>query len=101
MSTSYSNITPFAAAKVASIVLAQEGIDAEVKPQMMYSYAKKGLIASNYTERVDGEKVLFDGNAFKAWLDRYVEQARNGNVSSRVDYELLAQEFAAEPTDTK
>jgi hypothetical protein len=98
MST-YTNITPFTAAKVASMVLAQEGIDVEVRPQMMYSYAKKGLIASNYNERVDGEKVYFNGDAFKAWLDKYVDNARNGITGSKVDYELLAQEFSAVPVE--
>src|SRR6516162_6960087 len=59
---SYSAITPFAAAKVANIMLRQNGLDIEIRPQMMYNYAKKNLIASNYETRSADEKIYFDGD---------------------------------------
>jgi phage terminase Nu1 subunit (DNA packaging protein) len=97
----YNNVTPFAAAKIANVVLTKKGLDAEVKPQMMYSYAKKGIIQSNYETRTDGEKIYFDGAAFKQWLDKYIVRIENGESgSSRVDYDVLAEQFmTAEPVE--
>jgi hypothetical protein len=91
---SYSNITPFAAAKIANIMLRQNDLDIEIRPQMMYNYAKKNIIASNYLTRDESEKIYFDGDSFKAWIDRYINAAKNGTVSSRADYESLAEEFS-------
>ena len=92
--TVYANITPFAAAQVANKVLERRGLDAEVKPQMLYSYANKGIIDSNYKTRAEGEKIYFVGSAFKAWLDKYVTRIENGESgSARVDYDVLADQF--------
>ena len=91
---SYSNVTPFAAAKIANIVLRANDLDSEIRPQMMYNYAKRDIITSNYETRDEGEKIYFDGESFKAWLDRYVENVKNGTTSSRTDYEALAEEFS-------
>jgi hypothetical protein len=94
MSTTFANITPFAAAKVVNVVLRNAGIDdVTVAPQMLYNYAKKGIIASNYDTRAENEKVYFDGDAFKAWLDRYVERVKSGEGTSRVDYDKLAEQY--------
>ena len=94
MSAQFADITPFAASKVVNIVLRNAGIDdIEVKPQMLYTYAKKNVIASNYDTRADNEKVMFDGDAFKAWLDRYVERVKSGEGASRVDYDKLAEQY--------
>lgn len=83
------NLTPYAAAKVTNIVLKAEGLENKVTPQMLYTYAKKGTIAT-----VDGAtKVTFDGNAFKAWLDKYVEGVKSGTAGSKVDYDALATQF--------
>jgi len=95
MSTQFADLTPFAAAKVTNAVLRSHGLDdVEVKPQMMYTYAKKNVIASNYATRDESEKVLFDGDAFKAWLDTYVTKIKNGESgSARVDYDKLAEQY--------
>jgi len=94
MSVTFSNITPFAAAKIANIVLAKNDLDIEIRPQMMYNYAAKNIIASNYATRSSDEKIYFDGASFKSWLDRYVEKAKSGTTNSRVDYDKLAEEFS-------
>jgi len=95
MSATFSNLTPFAAAKVTNKVLAAkvDGDFTEVRPQMMYNYAKKGIIESNYDSRMDGEKVYFEGTAFKAWLDKYVQKVISGESTSRVDYDTLADQY--------
>jgi hypothetical protein len=89
----YANLTPFAAAQVTNRVLASKELNVEVRPQMLYSYARKGTIASNYETRTDNEKVMFEGDAFKAWLDRYVERIENGTEATRVDYDKLAEQY--------
>jgi alpha-acetolactate decarboxylase len=92
--TMYADLTPFAAAQVTNVVLKFKGIeDVEVKPQMMYTYAKKGVIKSNYDTRADGEKVYFDGIEFKLWLDKYITKIQNGQTGSRVDYDKLAEQY--------
>jgi hypothetical protein len=85
-----SDITPFFAARVVNFRLEAEGIDKTVTPQMMYTYAKKGLIDSNYATRSDGEKIRFDGEAFKTWLTKYV---KNDTVAGSVDIETLAAQY--------
>jgi hypothetical protein len=87
------NLTPFAAAKVANIVLKANGLTIELRPQMMYSYAKRNVIASNYDTRAENEKVEFVGEAFKLWLDKYVARALTGDTTSRTDYDELAKQF--------
>lgn len=89
----FANLTPFAAAKVTNIVLQAEGLDKVVTPQMLYTYAKKNLIASNYWTRADGEKIDFVGDAFKAWLDKYVTKLKSGEGNTRTDYAALAQQY--------
>jgi hypothetical protein len=85
-----SNITPFFAARVVNFRLEAEGIDKTVTPQMLYTYAKKGLIASNYATRSEGEKIYFNGEAFKTWLAKYI---KNDQVSGSVDIETLASQY--------
>jgi hypothetical protein len=94
MSANFANLTPFAAHHVVNIRLRAAGIeDVQVRPQMMYTYAKKGIIASNYDTRAEGEKVYFDGDEFKAWLDRYVQKVKSGSSGARVDYDKLAEQY--------
>ena len=91
-STTISDLTPYAAFKVTNLVLAAEGLDKVITPQMLYSYAQKELIAT-----VPGSKpILFQGEAFKEWLDKYVSRVRNGDANARVDYEALAEQFMAD-----
>ena len=84
------NLTPYYAAKVVEAVLKAKGIEGTTPtPQMMYSYAKKGTIKT-----VEGtKKVMFDGKAFKAWLDEYVKKAESGMGAGKVDIEVLADQF--------
>jgi D-alanyl-D-alanine dipeptidase len=94
MSTQFANITPFAAAKVTNAILRSNEIeDVTVAPQMLYTYAKKGIIKSNYETRTDNEKIYFDGDEFKAWLDSYVEKVKNGQTGTKVDYDKLAEQY--------
>jgi hypothetical protein len=82
------NLTPYAAAQVANRVFAAKDQNRKVTPQMMYGYAKNGTIASNYKTRAEKEKVYFDGDAFKAWLDKPASQQ-----AGRVDFDELAKQF--------
>jgi cytochrome c556 len=89
----FANITPFAAAKVTNAVLASKGFDdVTIPPQMMYNYAKNHRILSNYDSR-NGGKVYFDGDDFKAWLDRYVAKIESGQTVGRIDYDELAKQY--------
>jgi hypothetical protein len=83
-----SPITPFYAAKVANIRLASEGIEKTVTPQMLYTYHKKGTIASATVTGSD--KKYFDGDAFKTWLNQYVT---GGATNTRTDVEALAAQY--------
>jgi len=89
----YSNLTPFAAAQVTNKILQLKGYEGTIRPQMLYSYAKKGTISSNYLTRSEGEKILFDGDDFKVWLDRYIQRIESGTESTRVDYDKLAEQY--------
>lgn len=83
------NLTPYAAAKVTNIILASKGIDRSISPQMMYSYAKNNRIATV----PNSKPVLFDGDAFKQWLDKYIE---GGATTGKVNFQALATEFVTE-----
>jgi hypothetical protein len=80
-------ITPYAAAKIANIVLASKNIDATIKPQMLYTYAKKSMIPSFIGE---DNKIYFEDSDFKAFLDRYIAKQLNKSTAS---YEELAKNF--------
>jgi hypothetical protein len=91
--TPHSDVTPFQAAGVASKILGKD-----ITPQSMYGLAKNKTIAGNYDEylaaggRGHGIKVMFDGEAFFAWL----KAAKAGNVQSagRRSLDSLVDEFA-------
>lgn len=86
---SYAPLTPYAAAKVVNIVLASKNVDKLVTPQMMYSYAKNKRIA---TIIGSDKKIYFDGDAFKIWMDSYIESIMT-NGSRRNDYENIASQY--------
>jgi len=86
-------ITPFFAARVVNAKLVAEEIDKTVTPQMMYNYAKKNVVASNYYTRAEGEKIYFEGEAFAKWLKRYVERIQNGEDSSSFDADAALQSY--------
>jgi hypothetical protein len=85
------DITPYYAAQIVNLRLAEAEIDKVVTPQMLYTYAKKGLIDSNHKTRTDGEKIVLNGMAFKNWLNRYVERALNGETVGSFDAEKAAE----------
>ena len=91
MSANFEDITPYAAAKVTNIALKANGLDKEIKLQMMYTYAKKNVIT--VVEHEGDEKVYFDGDAFKAWLDSYIVKVQNGESAARTDYAELASQY--------
>jgi hypothetical protein len=82
-------ITPFYAAGVTNALLAEQGDERRVKPQMMYSYHKKGTIAATTVEGDD--KKYFDGDAFKVWLDKYL--AGSATSGTRIDVTELAAQY--------
>jgi hypothetical protein len=86
------DLTPYEASKVLNILLEQSGSEKRIKPQQMYGYAKSGKIASNYKTRGDDEKVLFEGEAIKKFMDAYI----SGTIESgqRKDYNELASLFS-------
>jgi hypothetical protein len=83
------NITPYAAAQVTNIKLAEQGDARTVTPQNMYGYARKGTIAGNYSTRVGKESVKFDGDAFLTWLRSYLKNEK----ATKTDFSALADEF--------
>jgi hypothetical protein len=87
-----SDLTPYSAFKVTNIALVRAGIDdVKVTPQAMYSRAAKGIITSY---RDSDDKVWFDGEAFAAWLAKFVAGYVNGGTSAaRTDFEALADEY--------
>jgi hypothetical protein len=85
----YAPLTPYAAAKVINIVLASKNCEKIVTPQMMYSYAKNRRIESFVGT---DKKVYFDGEAFKKFLDSYVESILT-NGSRRNDYDQIASQY--------
>jgi hypothetical protein len=79
------NLTAYTASKVANKVFELSGFDYAIKPQAMYSLRK--------TIGVDEDGKLIAAN-FKTWLDKKLEQLKNGEVTSeRGDYEELAKQF--------
>jgi hypothetical protein len=86
----FANLTPYAAAQVATRVLGTE-----IQPQTMYGLARRNAIETTEGAlKGDGtHKILFVGNSFKTWLD---EQLLNpGGGVGRTDYDALAAEFSA------
>jgi hypothetical protein len=90
----YPNLTPYFAAKVANGRFAAEGIEREMQGPQMYNYAKNGLIESNYNTRGPKEKIVMNGQSFKAWLDRYVERTLNGEQAGSADIDKLVELFS-------
>jgi hypothetical protein len=89
----FAPITPFFAARVVNAKLVAEGIDKTVTPQMMYNYAKKNVIESNYDSREEDEKIYFEGESFAKWLKRYVERIQNGTDGSTFDAEKALESY--------
>jgi hypothetical protein len=85
------SITPYAAAQVTNIKLAEAGDSRKVTPQSMYGYARKGTIASNYAVAKDNQnvKVEFDGDDFLRWLRSYLK----GEKRTKQDFNALAGQF--------
>jgi len=94
-----SDLTPYAASKVANRIFAAEGVVRHYTEQTMYGYAKNGRIGSNYAQwKRDGGrgvatyKVALEGDAFYAWMKDVVDGKTT--AAARHDYDALADEFA-------
>jgi hypothetical protein len=81
-------ITPFYAAGVTNSLLKEMGSEKTITPQMMYTYHKKGTIASTTVE--GSTKKYFDGDAFKVWLDQYLA---GGTTTTRINVDDLASQY--------
>lgn len=63
-------LTPYAAAKIVNEILVNLGVDKVLPPQMLYTYAKKGYIA---TQLVDG-KIRITEAGLQEWVVKYVKK---------------------------
>lgn len=71
------SMTPYAAAKIVNARLAEEGIEKEIPPQMMYNYTKKNMIAN---EIVEGKKRITQAG-LNEWLLGYVNKLLGKSVT--------------------
>ena len=101
-----SPLSPYAAHLLVNSMRARRGTDgADVRPQMFYGYAKRGVITASCAthgsgSHKDGACVdsVFDGDAFYAWLQRYFSGERT--VQTKVNVAALAAEFDLDPETT-
>jgi hypothetical protein len=96
---SYTNVTPYYAAKIATDVLRAAGklaVDEEIAPQTMYGAARPNKSTNESSiATVEGSKpILFVGDAFKAWLDAQV--AGTGRTRVGVNVNALIAEFSSD-----
>jgi len=91
---SKSNLTPYAAAQVASRVLKRE-----IAPQTMYGLARpnKSTNESRIATVPDSKPIMFVGDEFQKWLD--AAKSNSGAARVRQDYDKLAKEFSADVED--
>jgi hypothetical protein len=95
----YSDLTPYAASKVALRVLP----GSKQTEQTYYGYARSGRIESNYQQwladggKKSGYKVKLNGAAFM----QYLKDVKSGKITTtaRNDYDALADEFALEDAE--
>jgi hypothetical protein len=64
--------TPFQACKFVNAAFREAGIDKQIPPQMLYTYAAKGKFEIGYSE--DGRKVV-DRDSFAIWFAGYFVKA--------------------------
>jgi hypothetical protein len=101
----HSDLSPYAASKVIEHVLAKHEISEKQTPQWLYGYAKRGVIAatcdqgsSDHRAHAKCTHVMFDGDAFAAWLQRYVAGRVSGSsVRGKTDFAALAAEYDEQP----
>lgn len=87
----FADLTPYAASKVVTAMLAKAGVDVKVSSQAMYSRASKGVVESY---RLADGKWMVKGADFARWAKRYVDGYVNGTASqAKVDYEALAEQY--------
>jgi hypothetical protein len=102
MSEQFPNLTPYQAFQVTEARLTEMGDERKITPQAMYSLAKNGTVASNHAEFVkaggkgnpSGIKVEFNGEAFKTWLDAYLNGT--GGTGRKSTLPSLIKAFSAE-----
>ncbi len=94
--TGKSDLTPYAAAVVATAVLRKHGIldaDQEIAPQSMYG--NKTITRYGEPRREGGDGVMFNGDSFAEWLDAQVEGRATG-ARQRVNVKALLAEYDPE-----
>jgi len=101
-----SDLSPYAAHLLVNAIAHRKTPDAkDVRPQMFYGYAKRGVILSYCAASLAGEgsdhkthakceDVLFDGEEFYAWLKRYFAGERTART--QVDVDALSAQFEIE-----
>jgi hypothetical protein len=90
-----STMTPYAAAKIVNATLEAEGIEKVIPPQMMYTYAKKGYVASVL---VDNKKRITE-EGLQEWLQKYVARLL-GNTIEETDENIDANQLDLFDTET-
>lgn len=66
VTTNTTTLTPYAVAKLVNAALQAAGIDKSVPPQMLYTYAKKGMLGN-----AKGTKIITQAQADE-WVEKYV-----------------------------
>ena len=89
-------MSPYKAANLVNGWIAEAGIEKKLPPQMIYTYVKKGYIASVETE--DGKKVVTE-EAVRTWFnEKYAPKnlgVKNEAETVEVDPNQLALELEA------
>jgi len=90
---SFSDVTPYVAAQIATELLRADGIlaaDEEIAPQSMYG--NKTIERYGTPRREGGDGIYFVGTSFKAWLDAQREGRESGR-RSKVNLRALLSEY--------
>jgi hypothetical protein len=64
------HLSPYGAAKIVNLTLAEMGVDKKVPPQMMYNYVRQNILP---TYELDGKKYL-RVTEFRIWLEKYTSK---------------------------
>lgn len=93
----YADLTPYAASKVVTAMLAKAGVDVKVSSQAMYSRAAKQVVKAYRGPGSTGSQTWWiDGADFARWAKRYVDGYVNGTATRvSTDYEALADQYSA------
>ena len=85
------DLTPYAASKIVTAMLARAEVPVKVSSQVMYSRASHQVIQSY---RLGDGKWMMNGDDFARWAKRYVDSYKNGTAQqTRTDYAALAEQY--------